>query len=164
MATAPYLFPVLFGEYSSFFRGVLEYFPGRTGVLSAGDWEEAVRKAAEPLRAAGAVEQSYIEGIVQSVHDNGPYFVLTKGFALAHARPECGANRLALNFSTFDPPVTFGAGANDPVRLIITLAATDPDSHIDLLGELADVLMDESRMEKMFRAETPEEFLEALGR
>ena len=94
--------------------------------LSAGDWEEAVRKAAEPLRAAGAVEQSYIEGIVQSVHDNGPYFVLTKGFALAHARPECGANRLALNFSTFDPPVTFGAGANDPVRLIITLAATDP--------------------------------------
>lgn len=132
--------------------------------LSAGDWEEAVRKAAEPLRAAGAVEQCYIEGIVQSVHDNGPYFVLTKGFALAHARPECGANRLALNFSTFDPPVTFGAGANDPVRLIITLAATDPDSHIDLLGELADVLMDESRMEKMFRAETPEEFLEALGR
>ena len=32
-------FPVLFGEYSSFFRGVLEYFPGRTGVLSAGDWD-----------------------------------------------------------------------------------------------------------------------------
>ena len=34
----PYPFPVLFGEYSSFFREVLEYFPGRTGVLSAGDW------------------------------------------------------------------------------------------------------------------------------
>ena len=38
MATAPDSFPVLFGEYSSFFRGVLEYFPGRTGVLSGGDW------------------------------------------------------------------------------------------------------------------------------
>ena len=34
----PYPFPVLFGEYSSFFREVLEYFPGRIGVLSAGDW------------------------------------------------------------------------------------------------------------------------------
>ena len=33
-----YPFPVLFGEYRSFFRGVLEYFPGRTGVLSGGDW------------------------------------------------------------------------------------------------------------------------------
>ncbi len=34
----PYPFPVLFGEYSSFFRGVLESFPGKIGVLSAGDW------------------------------------------------------------------------------------------------------------------------------
>ena len=33
----PYPFPVLFGEYSSFFREVLEYFPGRIGVLSEGD-------------------------------------------------------------------------------------------------------------------------------
>ena len=33
-----YPFPVLFGEYRSFFRGVLEYFPGRIGVLSGGDW------------------------------------------------------------------------------------------------------------------------------
>ena len=35
----PYPFPVLFGEYSSFFREVLEYFPGRIGVLSEGDWD-----------------------------------------------------------------------------------------------------------------------------
>ena len=33
-----YPFPVLFGEYRSFFRGVLEYFPGSTGVLSGKDW------------------------------------------------------------------------------------------------------------------------------
>ena len=35
----PYPFPVLFWEYSSFFRGGLWSFPGRTGVLSAGDWD-----------------------------------------------------------------------------------------------------------------------------
>ena len=34
----PYPFPVLFGEYRSFFREVLESFPGKIGVLSAGDW------------------------------------------------------------------------------------------------------------------------------
>ena len=33
-----YPFPVLFGEYRSFFREVLEYFPGSTAVLSGGDW------------------------------------------------------------------------------------------------------------------------------
>ncbi|MBS6397456.1 MAG: PTS sugar transporter subunit IIA [Clostridiales bacterium] len=131
--------------------------------LKAEDWEDAVRKAAAPLVEDGAIEQSYVEGIVESVHKNGPYFVISKGFALAHARPECGANRLALNFTTLNPPIPFHAGANDPVSLIITLAATDPDSHIDLLGELAEVLMDDDRMERMFLAKTPEEFCEILG-
>ena len=87
----------------------------------------------------------------------------SEGLALAHARPECGANRLALAFSTLNPPVSFGAGDNDPVRLIITLAATDPDSHIDLLGELAEVLMDDGRMEQLFSAKTPEEFCALLA-
>lgn len=123
--------------------------------LHAKDWEDAIRQAAAPLLASGAIRQSYIEGMITSVHDNGPYFVLSKGLALAHARPECGAVRLSLNFSTFDPPVSFGAGENDPVRLIITLAATDPDSHLDLLGELAEVLMDDSRMRQLFPLHHP---------
>ena len=130
--------------------------------LAAADWEDAIRQAAAPLRDAGDIEQSYIEGMIESVHKNGPYFVLAKGLALAHARPECGANRLALAFSTLNPPVSFGAGDNDPGRLIITLAATDPDSHIDLLGELAEVLMDDGRMEQLFSAKTPEEFCALL--
>ena len=117
--------------------------------LAAADWEDAIRQAAAPLRDAGDIEQSYIEGMIESVHKNGPYFVL--------------ANRLALAFSTLNPPVSFGAGDNDPVRLIITLAATDPDSHIDLLGELAEVLMDDSRMEQLFSAKTPEEFCALLA-
>lgn len=131
--------------------------------LHASDWEDAIRQAAAPLTASGAIQPSYIEGMIDSVHQNGPYFVLAKGLALAHARPECGAVRLALNFTTFDPPVSFGAGANDPVRLIITLAATDPNSHIDLLGELAEVLMDDSRMQQLFSAASPKEFCALLG-
>lgn len=130
--------------------------------LHAKDWEDAVRQAAAPLKENGAIEQSYIDGIIDSVHENGPYFVLTKGFALAHTRPECGANRLAMNFTTFDPPVEFGSGANDPVSLVITLAATDANSHIDLLAELAEVLMDPDKMQKMFCADSKEEFLELL--
>ncbi|WNX84549.1 PTS sugar transporter subunit IIA [Agathobaculum sp. NTUH-O15-33] len=123
----------------------------RIGVRAEG-WENAIRKAAAPLLENGAIEQSYIDAMVESVHKNGPYYVLSKGLALAHARPECGVNRLALQFTTLEPGVAFGAGDNDPVRLIITLAATDNDSHLDLLGELADVLMDDGRLEKAVRS------------
>lgn len=130
--------------------------------LQATDWEEAIRKAAKPLLEDGAIETTYVEGIISSVRENGPYFVLSKGFALAHARPELGVNRLALNFATFDPPVSFGVGENDPVSLIVTLAATDANSHLDLLAELAGILVEEGRMQKMFHAKSPEEFYELL--
>lgn len=129
---------------------------------TAADWQEAIRIAAAPLEAQGAIASSYTDGMIESVQKNGPYFVITKGMALAHARPECGANRLALNFTTFDPPISFGAGENDPVHLIITLAATDPNSHIDLLSALAETLMDESRMHQLYAAKTPEEFCALL--
>lgn len=130
--------------------------------LSASGWEDAIRKAAAHLEAEEAISSRYVDGMIESVRQNGPYFVLAKGLALAHARPECGANRLALSFATLEPPVSFGAGENDPVRLIITLAATDANSHIDLLSELAEVLMDETRMEKLFDAKTSEEFCALL--
>lgn len=134
----------------------------RIGVRAEG-WENAIRKAAAPLLENGAIEQSYIDAMVESVHKNGPYYVLSKGLALAHARPECGVNRLALQFTTLEPGVASGAGDNDPVRLIITLAATDNDSHLDLLGELADVLMDDGRLEKLCTAPSPEAFLKLLA-
>lgn len=131
--------------------------------LNAKDWEDALRQAAAPLTDSGAIRQSYVEGMVDSVKKNGPYFVLAKGVALAHARPECGVVRLALGFATLsEPGVSFGAGENDPVRLIITLAATDANSHIDLLGELADVLMDGERLAGMLAADTPEAFCDLL--
>ena len=48
--------------------------------LAAADWEDAIRQAAAPLRDAGDIEQSYIEGMIESVHKNGPYFVLARAW------------------------------------------------------------------------------------
>lgn len=131
--------------------------------LVARDWEEAIRLGAAPLLENGAIEPSYIDAMIDSVHRNGPYYVLAKGLALSHARPEEGVNRMAIGFSTFDLPVYFHAGANDPVRLIITLASPDSNSHLDLLAELVAVLMDQERMEKLFAAKTPKEFCSILA-
>lgn len=130
--------------------------------VQASHWEDAIRKAARPLLENGAITSAYVEEMIQSLHKNGPYFVLTKGIALAHARPECGVNRGAVSFTTLKPGVPFGSEENDPVELIITLAATDSESHLNLLTELADVMMDEARLEQLFAAPTPEAFCTLL--
>ena len=56
--------------------------------------------------------------MIKAVHDNGPYIVISKHIALAHARTECGALHTDISFATLEPAVNFGAGDLDPVKLI----------------------------------------------
>ena len=130
--------------------------------IHANDWEDAIRKSAQPLLDKGSIEARYIDAMIQVVHDNGPYIVIGKHVALAHARTECGAIRTDLSFATLKPPINFEAGPLDPVKLVITLSATDPETHLDLLGELADILMDEEKSNELFNVETAEEFIQIL--
>lgn len=129
---------------------------GQVG-LKAADWTEAIRLAAKPLLDDGAIKSEYIDAMIESVKVNGPYFVITKGVALAHARPNCGVIRSGLKITLLDEPVAFGAGENDPVSLIITLAATGNNDHLDVLSEIAEILMDSDKMDKIMNAKTAEE-------
>ena len=91
--------------------------------IEATDWEDAVRKAAQPLLEAGKVKQSYIDDIIVGAKESGPYFVLAQHVALPHARPEAGALESAIGVATLATPVEFGSEANDPVKYLFCLSA-----------------------------------------
>ena len=130
--------------------------------IAADGWEDAIEKSAKTLLDKGFIEPSYVDAMIQVVKDNGPYIVISKHIALAHARPECVVNKMGVTFATLNPPVEFGAGQLDPVKIIITLAATDNNAHIDVMGELAELLMDEEKIPAMAGSESSEEFLRIL--
>lgn len=56
------------------------------------------------------------------------------GIAMPHARPEEGANKLSLALTLIPSGVNFDADENDPVKLLIVLAATDSTSHIEAIS------------------------------
>lgn len=126
------------------------------------DWKEAIREASWPLVEAKKITTSYVDAMINAVEEKGPYIVITKHIALAHARPEHGVLEKGLSFTTLNSPVPFGSQQFDPVKLIITLAATDSESHLDVLAELADVLSDEETTTNLFEAKNEQEFLEIL--
>lgn len=128
----------------------------------ASDWMEAIRESSVPLLESKKIAPSYVDAMINVVDEKGPYIVITKHIALAHARPETGVLEKGLSFTTLNTPVPFGSQQFDPVKLIITLAATDSESHLDLLSELADVLSDEDITGKLFEAKNEQEFLEIL--
>ena len=56
--------------------------------LKANTWEDAIRQASEPLSLGqGAILGGYIDSMIDSVKELGPYIILMPGFALAHAAP-----------------------------------------------------------------------------
>lgn len=130
--------------------------------VQASDWKEAIRKAAAPLLADGAIEEAYVDAMIQTAQSNGMYIVIGRHIALAHARPELGAVRRAVGFTTLEPMICFGAGDFDPVGLVITLSARDSNDHIDLMAKLAEVLMDSERVDQLIGADTPGEFFRLL--
>lgn len=126
------------------------------------DWEEAVRAAGELLYDNGDVEARYIDNMINIVKEVGPYIVLLKGVALAHARPEQGAKKIGLSLLTLKTPVYFGNPENDPVSLVFALSAVDSSSHIDLLSELSEIFNDERGMERLTECKSKKELLNMI--
>lgn len=132
---------------------------GRT----AADWREAIRLAGEGLVAGGATTPEYSEEMVKTVEDLGPYIVVAPGFALAHSRPSPAVLRTGLSWVSLAEPVEFGSKQNDPVDLVVGLAALDHDAHLQIMSKLAGVLADEATLARLRAGTDPAEIRRALG-
>lgn len=131
--------------------------------IQAIDWEDAVRKSAQPLIDEGKVKQAYVDDMIVGVKENGPYIVLTKHVALPHARPESGALESAIGIATLETPVEFGNKANDPVKYLFCLSAKDNSEHLNALAELASMFEDEEFFKLLDNAKDGKEIMDYIN-
>ena len=129
----------------------------------ASDWEEAVRSSGRLLEATGVAQPAYTQAMVDSVHEHGPYIVVAPGFAFAHARPSEAVLRTGMSWVRLARPVEFGHSSNDPVSLVVALAAQDSSMHRDAMAKLAMLLGDPEAKAALDAAGSPEEVYDLLG-
>lgn len=120
--------------------------------IPAKDWQTAVRAAGQLLVDSQAARPEYIEAMVRTVQELGPYVVLAPGLAMPHARPEDGALQVGFSAITLADPVEFGNPDNDPVQLVIAFCAPDHDAHIQLLAQLARRLEESGYIQRAVQA------------
>ncbi|GAA2938486.1 BglG family transcription antiterminator [Enterococcus raffinosus] len=130
--------------------------------VEAADWEEAIRNSTDVLVSTGVAEPSYIDGMIQTTKETGPYIVITKHVALPHARPESGAKKIGISIATLKTPVVFGNKENDPVKYIFGLSALDNQTHLTAMSELAELLDQEAFYQILDNAEKPEEVIDFI--
>lgn len=120
------------------------------------DWKQAVVEAVAPLIENGYVEDRYVDAIIENTEKYGPYYVIAPNIALPHARPEQGVLRKQLAVLLLRKPIKFSQDGFD-VRLLITLAASDSESHLQTLAKLSEVLSDDDLIGQILGAASEEE-------
>ncbi|MDR1033551.1 MAG: PTS sugar transporter subunit IIA [Bifidobacteriaceae bacterium] len=124
----------------------------------AADWRDVIRIAGDLLTKVGITTDKYTDEMIAAVEEHGPYIVLTPHIALAHTQQSPSVLSTGLSFATLKQPIEFGAGENDPVQLVIGLASTDPNGHLEAIQELATILGDSDFLAKALHAGSKEEF------
>lgn len=128
---------------------------------SASNWEEAIKIGTDLLVAAGTIEPRYYDNIVSKIKEMGPYIILAPGLAMPHARPEEGVIKTSFALVTLETPIYFD-GEDEPVDVLLTLAGSDSDQHMQGLMEITQVLDDPDSdtgvdLDKIRRCKTTED-------
>ncbi|MFV0381955.1 MAG: PTS sugar transporter subunit IIA [Breznakia sp.] len=133
-------------------------------VDSVKDWVEAIHIAVSPLVSEGYVERRYIDGIIENTYQFGPYYVLCENLALLHARPEQGVISRQVAITLLRNPIKFKEDGCD-VCLLLTLAASDSQSHLEVMKAIATIFSDSNRVQQLIHAKSStdiyKQFMEA---
>ncbi|MDY6062405.1 MAG: PTS sugar transporter subunit IIA [Erysipelotrichaceae bacterium] len=122
-------------------------------------WQRAVEAATMPLVDGGYVERRYIDSIIDNTYKFGPYYVLCEDFALLHAGSDQGVIKKQLAITILRKPIKFKAdGVN--VRVLVTLAAEDSESHMLALKAISKLFADPSNIQKIVGANSEAEVYE----
>ena len=132
-------------------------------VESVENWQQAVELAAKPLLKNGAIEPKYLQRILQLTEEIGPYYVIAPEIAMPHSRPEDGVLKQALSLVVLKQGVNFNS-ENDPVRIVLMLAAKDNTSHIEMLSAVAELFSDDDAVQQIIQASDVNEISEVVYR
>lgn len=124
-------------------------------------WQQALNVCASNLIKTNAITSQYIESIIQNTQQTGFYFVIHPQIALAHARPQNGVNKQCLALLTSANPIPFGQNSN--VGLVFLFGAINNTSHVEMLTQLATLLENETTINSLIQATTPQQILTIIN-
>lgn len=131
--------------------------------IDVDNWEDAIKSVGNLLMNSKQIEDGYVNSMINSVKELGPYIVLSQGFALAHAAPNTETvHKSSLAIVTLKKPVKFGS-PNDPVKVLMCLACMDKATHLDLLSKAAKKLMQENFVENAAKCKTVDELYHVIN-
>lgn len=125
-------------------------------------WQNMIQMAGQPLLDDGLIAQEYVDEIITTCTEKGPYMNIGPNIVLAHARPLPSTKKAVMALLLSKQPAALLDDPAHTARLWIFLATPDDRSHIELIQKLATLLMDANRVQRVLAANSQEELLASL--
>lgn len=103
------------------------------------------------------MEPRYIDAMIANIEENGPYIVLSPGFAVPHEGLEQGSLRVGMYLIRLKTPVEFGDEEKDPVEFVCCLSAVDHKTHLKAFFNLVNMLQEGEFKKMLHQCRTPAE-------
>ena len=133
--------------------------------LSALDWQDAIKKACQPLIDCGFVKSGYPDDVIAREKQWATGLpTLPVGVAIPHALTPDNVVTAQIAVCRLSSSVKFaqsgGTEQDEAVdaKLIFVLALKDPKAQLNLLQKLMIAIFDESMLTALLHARTPSEF------
>lgn len=113
-------------------------------------WDEALQQTIGLLQSDGIVDENYLSAIRKVTEETGPYYILTDGLAMPHARPDEGVveGMGGLSLLVCKVPVCFD-DEHATVKVFIGLAAGNSDQHVLTISTLMNWLDSDDALSKL---------------
>ncbi|WP_314063657.1 PTS sugar transporter subunit IIA [uncultured Vagococcus sp.] len=128
------------------------------------DWREAIKESCQLLLEQQVIDQVYVDEVISSVEEFGPYIVIVPGVAMPHSSEQSqGVFGTAISFTKMKEPVVFNdQDAEKNASLFFTLAAKNPEEHIQNISNLSEMLMTEGLIGALEATDNLDEFQEVM--
>lgn len=124
--------------------------------------EEAIQTVGNLLVSAEKILPEYIDDMIQTFHNLGPYIVLSPGIAMPHSKPSNHVKEPCIAFCRLKKAIEFHHPTNDPVKFLFALAGNDEIGHLNLLKGLCSFLMNEENVKKLYTIQKEKELIELI--
>jgi len=125
--------------------------------VKVNDKFEAIRIAGELLVQAGHAEASYVDSMIARENTLSTY--MGGGLAIPHGTNEAKGKIKSTGLSIVQIPDGVDFGDGEKAYLVIGIAAVG-DDHMGILTNVAMVCSDDENLERIVKAETPQQLIE----
>lgn len=131
---------------------------------TAADKNEAIRKAGELLVKLSLIDPKYIDEMIRTVDELGPYMVLSPRIAFAHAKPSKLVLEDCISMITLKTPVEFGHKKNDPVSILFVIACKESRHHLSVMRDVSKLICRDDFVKTVTSAGSVQEIVDYINR